>query len=105
MREKRPSLATREVGKDEDSAESLKRKLEAIELEIKAFEVTIRKLEQTADELIERQHYDAANIEKRKVGNSNYTLTLSVSVKWLSSYKLKKIYTKSNKVRFEVRIS
>ncbi|XP_008201528.1 spectrin alpha chain, non-erythrocytic 1 isoform X2 [Tribolium castaneum] len=66
MRDKRPSLVTREVGKDEDSAESLKRKLEATELEIKAFEVTIKKLKQSADELIERQHYDAVNIEKRK---------------------------------------
>jgi spectrin beta len=66
MREKRPLLATKEVGKDEDSAESLKRKLEAVTLEVKAFEMTISKLAQTANELIERQHYDAANIEAKK---------------------------------------
>lgn len=62
-------LATKEVGKDEDSAESLKRKLEAVTLEVKAFEMTISKLAQTANELIERQHYDAANIEAKKVSD------------------------------------
>jgi hypothetical protein len=30
------------------------------------FEMTISKLAQTANELIERQHYDAANIEAKK---------------------------------------
>ncbi|XP_063909279.1 spectrin beta chain, non-erythrocytic 1 isoform X5 [Zophobas morio] len=66
IRDKRPLLATKEVGKDEDSAESLKRKLEAVTLEVKAFEVTINKLRQTAEELIERQHYDARNIDTKK---------------------------------------
>ncbi|RZC41345.1 spectrin alpha chain, non-erythrocytic 1, partial [Asbolus verrucosus] len=66
MNDKRPLLATKEVGKDEDSAESLKRKLEALTLELKAFEITITNLGQAADKLIERQHYDSVNIEAKK---------------------------------------
>lgn len=66
MKDKRPILTTKEVGKDEDSAQSLKRKLEALTLELKTFEVTVTKLSQTADNLIERQHYDSENIDAKK---------------------------------------
>jgi len=67
IKEKRPFLATREVGKDEDSAQSLQRKLEALSLEIKSFKATVDKLTQAADKLIEREHFDSVNIELKKV--------------------------------------
>lgn len=67
MRDKRPLLSTKDVGNDEDSAGSLIRGLEALVLELKAFDATVQKLSQNADNLIERQHYDAENIKIKKV--------------------------------------
>lgn len=66
MHDRRPLLSTKEVGRDEDSAQSLKRKLEVLALELKTFVTTINKLDETADRLIERQHYDAENIKLKK---------------------------------------
>ncbi|XP_066150741.1 spectrin beta chain isoform X4 [Euwallacea fornicatus] len=67
IKEKRPFLATKEVGKDEDSAQSLQRKLEALSLEIKSFQSVVDKLKGTADKLIEREHFDSDNISQKKV--------------------------------------
>ncbi|CAG9768666.1 unnamed protein product [Ceutorhynchus assimilis] len=67
IKEKRPFLASREVGKDEDTAQSLQRKLEVLSLEIKAFKSNIDKLGKTADHLIEREHFDSETIAQKKI--------------------------------------
>lgn len=72
MQEKRPIVTSVEIGRDEDSAQSLQRKLEGISLEVEAFKATIEKLTKMAVNLIERQHYDAENIAKKQV---SYILT------------------------------
>ncbi|XP_023018167.2 spectrin beta chain, non-erythrocytic 5 kst isoform X2 [Leptinotarsa decemlineata] len=64
--EKRPFLASKEVGKDEDTAQSLQRKLEALSMEVKTFQPTIQKLSKMADSLIERDHFDSENIAAAK---------------------------------------
>ncbi|XP_030753943.1 spectrin beta chain, non-erythrocytic 2 isoform X2 [Sitophilus oryzae] len=66
INEKRPFLATREVGKDENSVESLQRKLEALTSEIKTFKATVDRLKDTADKLIERAHFDSEIIAEKK---------------------------------------
>lgn len=65
--EKKPLLSTKEVGKDEDTAKSLQRKLETLSIEVKTFQKTIQKLSDVADSLIDRRHFDAGNIEKSKI--------------------------------------
>ncbi|XP_050313156.1 spectrin beta chain, non-erythrocytic 1 isoform X2 [Anthonomus grandis grandis] len=67
IKEKRPFLATKEVGKDEDSAQSLQRKLEALSLEIKSFQSNVDKIKNSANNLVEREHFDSENIIEKKV--------------------------------------
>lgn len=67
MQDKRPLLASAEVGGDEDSAQSLQKKLEALACETKAFQETIDRLSKTSKDLIDRQHFDASNIAKKQV--------------------------------------
>lgn len=67
MRDKRPLLASSEVGRDEDSAQSLQRKLEALSLEVEAFKATVEKLLKMSQSLTEREHYDAKNIAAKQV--------------------------------------
>lgn len=67
INDKRPFLATKEVGKDEDTAQSLQRKLEALSIEVKTFQPTIQRLGQVADALVEREHFDSNNIAATKV--------------------------------------
>lgn len=67
IKDKRPFLATKEVGKDEDSAQFLQRKLEALASEVKTFQPTIMKLKETSDSLIAREHFDSTNIAAKQV--------------------------------------
>lgn len=67
INDKRPFLATKEVGKDEDSAQFLQRKLKALALEVKTFQPTVTKLKDTADSLVAREHFDASNITAKQV--------------------------------------
>lgn len=73
LNEKTPVLSSSEVGKDEDSTQSLQRKLEAITCEIEAYEKTIDKLSVMAKSLMDRQHYDSENIASKQV-NTNLIL-------------------------------
>ncbi|CAG9824099.1 unnamed protein product [Phaedon cochleariae] len=62
INEKRPALATRDVGKNEDTAQSLQRKLEALSMEVKTFQPTVKRLVENAEGLVARGHADAENI-------------------------------------------
>ncbi|XP_048516488.1 spectrin beta chain, non-erythrocytic 1 isoform X6 [Dendroctonus ponderosae] len=67
IKEKRPFLSTKEVGKDEDTAQSLQRKLEALTLEVQSFQPNIENIKKAADSLIEREHFDSENIAQKKM--------------------------------------
>lgn len=67
MHDRRQLLASTEVGKDEDTVQSLQRKLEALDCEVTGFKQTIERLSTTANDLIDRQHFDSANIAARQV--------------------------------------
>lgn len=62
-------MASGEVGKDEDSAKSLQKKLEGLGLEVEAFKATKEKLSKMAQSLVDRQHYDAENISSKQVSD------------------------------------
>ncbi|XP_065157650.1 spectrin beta chain isoform X3 [Atheta coriaria] len=64
--DKRPLLESGEIGRDEDSTQSLQRKLEALTCEIESFETTINKLSSNAQSIIDRNHFDSENIEKKQ---------------------------------------
>lgn len=65
MREKRPILASTDYGKDEDSVQSLQKKLDALERELTAFNGSVKKVEKLASGLIERNHFDSKNIKHK----------------------------------------
>lgn len=65
MREKYPLLATTDFGKDEDSVSSMQKKLDALQRELASFASSIDKVDKLATGLIERNHFDSANIGKK----------------------------------------
>uniref|UniRef100_A0A336KQL4 CSON014177 protein n=1 Tax=Culicoides sonorensis TaxID=179676 RepID=A0A336KQL4_CULSO len=66
IREKRPVLASSDVGKDEDSVLSLQKKLESIQREIVAFEPSsLDKVAKLATNLLERNHFDSERIKAK----------------------------------------
>lgn len=65
MREKRPILASSDYGKDEDSVQSLQKKLDALQRELTAFAPSIDKVDKLATGLIERNHFDSTNIQRK----------------------------------------
>nr|XP_022910961.1 spectrin beta chain, non-erythrocytic 5 isoform X3 [Onthophagus taurus] len=60
--DKRPLLSSSEVGRDEDSTQTLQRKLEALSLEIDAYKPNINRLSSMSKSLLDRNHFDAKNI-------------------------------------------
>lgn len=67
MQEKRRLLTSREIGRDEDSTQSLQKKLDALQIEIEAFKTNMERLNKMAQSLVARQHYDASNVEIKQV--------------------------------------
>lgn len=67
LKEKKPLVASTYLGKDEDSVTSLSRKLENIQRDLVSFESTIQKLKKLSSGLIERGHFDSANIKLKQV--------------------------------------
>ncbi|XP_025833247.1 spectrin beta chain, non-erythrocytic 1 [Agrilus planipennis] len=66
LRDKRPLLASKEIGKDEDSTQSLQRKLEGLSCEVEAFEKNVERLEIIAKKLIDRKHFDSPNVSAKQ---------------------------------------
>ena len=58
MTDRKPLASSRDYGKDEDTAEALLRKHEAIELDIESFSVTVNNLTEKANDMLQRSHFD-----------------------------------------------
>ncbi|KAH8300440.1 hypothetical protein KR018_005664 [Drosophila ironensis] len=65
MREKRPVLASSDYGRDEVSVQGHQKKLEVLQRELTAFKPSIEKVAKLATGLIERNHFDSANIGEK----------------------------------------
>lgn len=59
-------MTTSDYGKDEDSVQSLLKKLEGIERDLSGFENTIDNLKRLSRGLIERHHFDSKNIAHKQ---------------------------------------
>ncbi|XP_076681486.1 spectrin beta chain, non-erythrocytic 5 kst isoform X2 [Andrena cerasifolii] len=66
IKEKHPQLTSTDYGKDEDSVQSLMKKLEEIERDLLGFENTIGNLRKLSHGLIERHHFDSKNITQKQ---------------------------------------
>lgn len=67
LKEKRPIITSYDYGKDEDSVQSLIKKLEAVERELSAFQHTVGRLSNLSQSLIDRSHFDSKNITEMQV--------------------------------------
>ncbi|XP_075989206.1 spectrin beta chain, non-erythrocytic 5 kst [Anticarsia gemmatalis] len=63
--ERRVALVSGDVGRDEDSALALVRRLEALQRELSGFDTTVAKLEKTASGLMERATIDSEQVKKK----------------------------------------
>ncbi|XP_066999614.1 spectrin beta chain, non-erythrocytic 5 isoform X3 [Anabrus simplex] len=66
IREKRPLLSSNDYGKDEDSVQSLLKKLEGMERDLSSFQHTVGRLAKLAQGLVERGHFDSQNITSKQ---------------------------------------
>jgi len=62
-----PLVGAGETGRDEETATNLLKKQQAIEAEVDSYEYSIKALRALAQSLVEADHFDKANIEKRRV--------------------------------------
>ena len=67
IKEKHPQLTATDYGKDEDSVQSLLKKLEEIERDLIGFENTIGNLKKLSHGLIDRHHFDSKNIMQKQL--------------------------------------
>ncbi|XP_035225862.1 spectrin beta chain, non-erythrocytic 1-like isoform X1 [Stegodyphus dumicola] len=66
IQERKPPLISPDLGKDEDSVQSLMKKLDGLERDIHNFNNNIIKLAKLSQGLIERGHFDSENIQKKQ---------------------------------------
>lgn len=71
IREKQPILSSHDYGKDEDSVQSMLKKLEIIQREIVLYTPTIEKISTLSEKLIERGHFDNNNIKSKSLDIEN----------------------------------
>jgi len=60
-------LTSSDFGKDEDSVQSLVKKLECVERDLNQFQHTIDKLAKLCKGLVDRRHFDSHNITVKQV--------------------------------------
>lgn len=65
MKEKHALFASTDYGKDEDSVQSMQKKLDALQRELTTFASSIDKVDKLASGLIERNHFDSENIKNK----------------------------------------
>ncbi|KAK2588759.1 hypothetical protein KPH14_001641 [Odynerus spinipes] len=71
IREKQPQVTSTDYGKDEDSVQSLLKKLEGIERDLSGFEGTVDNLKKLSQGLVERHHFDSKNIAQKQADIEN----------------------------------
>lgn len=81
MKEKRPMLSSTDYGKDEDSVQSLLKKLEGIDRDLSSFQHVIGRLAKLAQGLVDRRHFDSENIANKQVGTRTFHSPNLVSAK------------------------
>jgi spectrin beta len=67
IQEKWPLLTLNDFGKDEDSAQSLAKKMEDVERDLSQFQHTIGKLAKLSQGLVDHRHFDSHNITVKQV--------------------------------------
>jgi len=60
-------LASNDYGRDEDSVQTLMKKLEGIERELNTFQHTLERLAKLSRNLVNRSHFDSENILRKQV--------------------------------------
>ena len=71
IKEKWPLLTSTDFGRDEDSVQSLGKKLESLERDLSQFQHTVGKLAKLAQGLVDRRHFDSENITAKQVRGYN----------------------------------
>ncbi|XP_033210984.1 spectrin beta chain, non-erythrocytic 1 isoform X3 [Belonocnema kinseyi] len=71
IKEKYPQLTSSDCGKDEDSVQSLLKKLEGIERDLSGFRSTVENLKKLSRGLIDRHHFDSKNIAHKQTEIEN----------------------------------
>ncbi|XP_015599750.1 spectrin beta chain, non-erythrocytic 1 isoform X3 [Cephus cinctus] len=71
IKEKQPLLTSTDYGKDEDSVQSLLKKLEGVERDLSGFEITINNLKKLSSGLVDRHHFDSRNIAQKQTDIQN----------------------------------
>lgn len=66
IKEKHPQLTSTDYGKDEDSVQSLLKKLEGIERDLSGFRGTVENLKKLSRGLVDRNHFDSKNIAHKQ---------------------------------------
>ncbi|GFT80923.1 spectrin beta chain, non-erythrocytic 5 [Nephila pilipes] len=66
IKERKPPLTSSDLGKDEDSVQSLMKKLDGLERDIHNFNSNIIRLAKLSQGLIERGHFDSENIQEKQ---------------------------------------
>uniref|UniRef100_A0A1I8NPX4 Spectrin beta chain, non-erythrocytic 5 n=2 Tax=Stomoxys calcitrans TaxID=35570 RepID=A0A1I8NPX4_STOCA len=80
IQEKRPIVVSSDYGKDELSVQTHQKKLEVLQRELQSFRPSIEKVNKLASNLIERHHFDSANIKsKQDAVNQQYEELLRLS--------------------------
>nr|CAD7193717.1 unnamed protein product [Timema douglasi] len=75
IREKRPLLSSADFGKDENSVQSLMKKLEGLERDLSNFQRTVGRLSKLSQGLVDRGHFDSQNIHTKQVKHSGPIVT------------------------------
>lgn len=60
-------MASNDYGRDEDSVQTLMKKLEGIERELNTFQHTLERLAKLSRNLVNRSHFDSENILRKQV--------------------------------------
>lgn len=77
-------LASNDYGRDEDSVQTLMKKLEGIERELNTFQHTLERLAKLSRDLVNRSHFDSENILRKQV-KLNYIIICNIHYLFLSS--------------------
>jgi len=85
-----------ETGRDEETATNLLKKQQAIEAEVDSYEYSIKALRLLAQSLVEDDHFDKANIEKRRV---RFFSEWPYTAIWVGAYRLIRLRWHASRLR------